>query len=140
MFSRLKKNFIKPKPRPQEKAMLIYDGFLSDDTIYHIKDMGRSYPHIIEVTGITKVFWDAFFEWAKESAGNLIVHHDIEQESCMGEQYFRSGTLYGVVGSGQADDHRFIFFCTKQEKENFIRDFSSMLTIEPEPFKTALTI
>ena len=99
---------------------LIYDGVLSSDVTYNIKDMLDKYPNVCEISEIPN--YDVFKKWQDQECPLYITEH----EDCMGIYYTKEQTLYGLVQKNffdKEDTTSFIFFKTEGELNRFIIRF-----------------
>lgn len=115
------------------KETLIYNGALTDDVLSNVKQMLTKYPNMCEITHMP--LYELFKKWQDDECPLYTTSH----ESCMGQDYTREQTLYGLVhkdfiGGGR---EAFIFFKSRKELDGFMERFYEHV-IDKVPFKTIL--
>lgn len=110
-------------------SSIIYDGLLSEEMVFQIRDMNKKYLYAVEVY-CENFPWDDFHDFLPK--------HTYYQENDPGlEPHKRTGCLYGIVCKEDTHANRFFFFIDEKERQMFIDKFHSYI-IDVNPFKTEI--
>jgi hypothetical protein len=110
-----------------ESGKLIYDGALSDRTMYAIRDMMKSYPNVVEMTRPPTPAW----------IQEYLPEYDSTGEDCMGREYPKRTRMYGIVWKNFHDQALGCFVFTPTRSDMLlILTGCCHLVVNEKPFRS----